>query len=560
MTVSAKARFCRPMFDVQIPMRDGVRLATSIFLPLSGNSFPVVLVRTAYNRNGFVDPFFLENGLAMIVQDCRGRYDSEGEFEPFVNEPADGFDTLDWISRQPWCNGRIGMYGDSYLAAVQWAVGPLKHPSLKALNPRFMAMDCWKHAYYVDGAFSLGLTWSWLAFETGTRTSRAQVMPLFDVPRLIRHLPLLTLDEASGFGAVKPYRDYVSHSRCSPFWEHCNYNRLYENYTQPVLLTGGWYDNYPAEATTAFMGLRKHAPTARLRDSHRLIIGPWSHGIQPRSTLGEMDYGPEAMRENDASQRWLRCLLQGGDPADFQPAPVRIFVMGLNCWRDESEWPLARTRFTPYHLRAGGRLTLEHPAAGEAADAYVYDPADPVPSLGGNHSVGPYNPGLYDFVKPGAFDQRPVEARPDVLTFTTDVLAADVEVTGPVTAKLWASSSARDTDFVTRLTDVYPDGRSYNITEGVIRARFRNDVRGEPELMEPDQPYEFNIDLLVTSNVFKAGHRIRLQVTSSNFPVWSRNLNTGNDPATDTDMRTAKQRLFHDASRPSHVLLPVIPV
>ncbi len=555
----SEARFCRPMFDVKVPMRDGVNLATSIFLPLSGDSFPVVLVRTAYNRNGFLDSFFLNQGIAMVVQDCRGRYDSEGAFEPFVNEPSDGFDTLEWIGHQSWCNGRIGMYGDSYLAAVQFAVGPMQSPYLKALNPRFMAVDCWKHAYYVDGAFSLALTWSWLAFETGTRTSRAQVMPLFDVPKLIRHLPLLTLDEASGFGEVKPYRDYLCSQRFGPLWERFNYNRDYKHYTMPVLLLGGWYDNYPGEAVTAFMGLRKEAPTPRLRDSHRLILGPWSHGIHAGSVLGEMDYGPEATRENDAHQRWLRCLLKDGKPASFQAAPVRIFVMGINRWRDEYEWPLARTRFTPHDLRADGILSREKPATAEDPDRYVYDPADPVPSLGGNHSVGPYNPGLYDFVKPGAFDQRPVEARPDVLTFTTPVLKQEVEVTGPVVMTLWASTSARDTDFVARLTDVYPDGRSFNITEGVIRGRFRKDVWGPPELLEPDKPYEFTIDLLVTSIVFKAGHRIRVDITSSHFPVWSRNQNTGNDPATDTAMQTARQCIYHDAAHPSHIRLPVIP-
>jgi len=559
MKIEARAKNCRPQFDVKVPMRDGVVLATSVFLPLTGGPYPVVLVRTAYNRNGYMDNTFPAGGIAYVVQDCRGRYDSEGSFEPFINEPADGFDTLEWIGRQPWCNGRIGMFGDSYLAAVQLAVGPMGNRFLKALNPRFMAMDCWKHAFYVDGAFSLALVWSWLVFESGTRTTRAHVMPFFDVPHLIRGLPLLTLDEASGFGPVKAYREYVTNSQFGPTWERFNYDRNYEHYTMPVLLTGGWYDNYPAAVFTAYLGLRRHAPNARLRDSHRVIIGPWPHGVNPGSQLGELDYGPDATLENDSTQRWLTCILKDGTPEQFQAAPIRIFVMGINRWRDEMEWPLARTRFTDYFLRADGVLAPGRPGAGEAPDRYVYDPADPVPTLGGNHSIGQYNPGLYEMVKPGPFDQRPVEARADVLTFTTPVLQHDTEVTGPVAMKLWASTSARDTDFVARLTDVYPDGRSINITEGVIRGRFRENVWGAPSLLEPDKPYEFTIDMQVTSNVFKAGHKIRVDITSSNFPLWSRNHNTGSDPATDTVLQSARQCIYHDEARPSRIILPIVP-
>jgi putative CocE/NonD family hydrolase len=539
-------------------MRDGVRLSTSIFLPSGDGKYPAVLVRTAYNRVGaYYGLYFAERGIAYVVQDCRGRYDSEGEFYPFINEPNDGEDTLNWIGSQPWCNGKIGMFGDSYLAATQFAVGPLKNKYLACLNPRFMSVDCWKRAYYCSGAFSLGLTWSWLCFECNSRTSEAAMMPAFDVSGVLCSLPLATLDEVSGAGIVQSYRDYVSHNTYSKFWQHLNQGEKYRDYTVPVFLLGGWYDYYPADAVSAFIGLRENAPSKELHDAHRLLIGPWTHGTSNSTMLGEIDFGPDALKENDASERWLECLLKGKKPEQFQKAPVRIFVMGANLWRDQYEWPPAGTEYKKIYLRSGNSLSTVQPSS-EKPDYYQYDPADPVPTYGGNHSIGTYNPGLYEIAKPGPYDQRPIEARKDVLTYTSDPLDKDVEITGHVIVKLFAASSARDTDFVARLTDVHPDGKSINITEGVIRARFRENIHGAPKLIEPGKVYEYTIDLGVTSNLFKKGHAIRLQITSSNFPLWDRNLNTGNNPATDTEMLTAQQTIFHDTAHPSHIVLPVV--
>ncbi len=550
--------FPRILRNIRVPMRDGATLATDVYLPDAEGSFPVVLQRTAYYKTHYYAGF-PEHGMALVVQDCRGRYDSDGEHRPFIDEANDGADTLDWLAKQPWCNGRVGMFGDSYLAAVQLALAPSGNPMLVALNPRFMAGDCWKHAYYIDGVFSLALTWSWLAFECASRVSQAALMPRFDVPALLRHLPLLTMDEASGHAPVAAYRDAVQHDRYDAYWERVNFRKDMSGYRAPALITGGWYDNYAAETFAMFNTLREQAPTLDLRDSHRLLIGPWTHGMNGVTTLGELDFGEDALRENDHTFQWLNALLKGGTPADVLPAPIRLFVMGLNQWRDEQEWPLARTRYTDFYLRAGGGLSTDTPAAGATPDGYTYDPADPVPTYGGNHSVGPYNPGLYEHALPGPYDQRRTEVRPDVLTYTSEILAEDTEVTGPVVVKLYASSSARDTDFVARLTDVYPDGRSINITEGAIRARFRDDIWGEPKLMQPGEIYAFTIDLQATSNVFKAGHRIRVDVTSSNFPLLNRNLNTGNDPATDTEMQVAEQTIYCDADHPSHVVLPIIP-
>ena len=543
--------------NVKVPMRDGIRLATSVYLPEGEGPFPTVLVRTAYNRVGLQGPGFTELGIALVAQDCRGRYDSDGEWYPFVSEEADGADTLRWLRDQPWCNGRVGMFGDSYLAATQFYAALSGDEMLCALNPRFMAGDCFKRAYYCDGAFSLGLTWSWLCFETNARTSEAALMPLFDVGEVLGSLPLAEMDVRSGAGPVPSYRDYVTHARYGPQWEPLNVRARFDKVRAPMLLTGGWYDYYAGETFANYLALRQAAPSSELRDSHRVLVGPWTHGVNPTTVLGELDFGAHAAAEDDATMRWLRCLLSGGRPEGFQAAPIRLFVMGRNTWRDEWEWPLARTRYTDYYLRAGGGLSPEPPGR-DAPDVYDYDPAHPVPTLGGNHSVGPYNPGLYEMAKPGPYDQRPNEARPDVLTFTSDVLARDLEVTGPVLVKLYASSSAPDTDFVARLTDVWPDGRSMNVTEGVIRARFRQDLWGEPRLLAPEVVYEFTIDLQATGQVFLAGHRIRLQVTSSNFPLWDRNLNTGEDPATDTSTRVARQTIYHDIAHPSRVTLPVV--
>lgn len=554
------------MQNVKIPMRDGIRLEATVALPAGDGPFPGVLVRTAYNRTGQFGREFTERGIGFVVQDVRGRYGAEGEWHPFVNEANDGHDTLKWISEQPWCNGKIGMFGASYLAATQFYAAPTGSPYLAALNPMFMSGDLWRRAYYCDGVFSLALTFSWLCFEVGSRTSSAGLMTAFDVSQLLRGLPLLTLDEKGGCGEVPHYRDYVRHSCRDSMWQALNVRKTADRFGVPALLTGGWYDYYAGETFKNYRAFRDKAPTAELAASHRVIVGPWTHGINSSAKLGQIDFGPDALKENDSTTRWLDCMLKGGRAEDFQEAPIRIFVMGANCWRDEREWPPARAKFTKLYLDSRGRANsllgdgslFRNVPDREAADQFVYDPENPVPTLGGNHSVGPYNPGLYELALPGPYDQRPVERRDDVLVFTSEELDEDVDVTGPVEVKLFAATSARDTDFVARLCDVYPDGRSVNITEGVIRARFRERKWGRPKLVEPGRTLEYTIELQPTSNVFKKGHRIRLDITSSNFPLWGRNLNTGNEPGTDTEMQAAEQTVHHGGGHASHVVLPIV--
>jgi putative CocE/NonD family hydrolase len=330
-----------------------------------------------------------------------------------------------------------------------------------------------------------------------------------------------------------------------------------DRFTTPTLLVGGWYDYYAGETFENYAALLAGAASSTLAAQHRVIIGPWTHGISGGSVLGELDFGAAAAAEDDCTMRWLDCLLHGGSSGDFQEAPIRVFVMGANTWRDLPTWPPPDAVSTPYYLRANGMLLTEAAPADEAADTYIYDPDDPVPTLGGNHSVGPYNPGLYEICRPGPFDQRPVEARDDVLSYTTPPLTADTEVTGPVRVQLYAASSARDTDFVARLVDVHPDGRAMNVTEGILRGRFRGGNWERPALLEPGEVYCFSINLQATSIVFRAGHRLRVDITSSSFPLWSPNRNTGEDPATDTGCVQAAQRVLHDSAHPSQIILPV---
>ncbi len=559
-------RHVRIMRNVRVPMRDGVELATNVYLPREGTKFPVVLVRMAYNRAHITGGELIERGLAVVSQDTRGRYASDGKFYPFIHETNDGYDTLDWIARQPWCNGKVGMYGDSYLASVQLALAHTNHPLLTALNPRFMSADIWRQGYYCDGAFSEALTFSWLCLEVGSRTSEANLMPFFNIPMLLRERPIVDLDIKSG-NRSEYYRDFATNYARNQFWRDLSYRETLPACRVPSLLTGGWYDYYPNEAFRMYADLLSGDAPEAIKRSHRVLVGPWTHGIHGRSKLGQLDFGPEATKENDHSSRWLETMLKGGTPQDYQKALIRLFVMGDNVWRDENEWPLARTQFTRYYLHSQGSAntctgdgTLStSPPQNESSDKFTYNPDDPCPTIGGNHSVGTYNPGLYEICLPGPYDQGPVETRPDVLCFTSPVLESDTEITGPVWVHLFASTSGRDTDFVARLCDVYPDGRSINITEGVLRGRFYERKWDAPRLLEPGAIYEFRIELQPTANVWKKGHRIRVNVTSSSFPLWEPNPNTGGDPATETRWEIAQQTIYHDAQHPSHVVLPIIP-
>jgi putative CocE/NonD family hydrolase len=376
-----------------------------------------------------------------------------------------------------------------------------------------------------------------------------------------RHLPISDWGKRLAAGA--PYfAEYLENWKDGPYWTATDLRPHCGRVTVPAMHIGSWYDAFQFDTLTMYGLLRSGAANERARRGQRLIMGPWAHllpyAVPTSRGTGDIDFGPEAKVELLAEQeRWLRLVLGGSDDEAFGAAPVRIFVMGDNRWRDENEWPLARTRYTHVFLSSRGHantaagdglLSLERPSDGSPADSYVYDPHDPVPTRGGT-ALG---------LPPGVYDQRVVESRNDVLVYSGEPLQHDLEVTGPVSMRLFAASSAPDTDFVAKLVDVRPDGYAHNIAEGVIRARFRESAFA-PALITPDKVYEYAIDLWSTSHVFKAGHRLRVEVTSSNFPRWDRNPNTGSPFGVDTTLKSARQSIFHDAQRPSHLILPVIP-
>lgn len=604
--------------NVGVKTRDGVRLATDIYRPARNGKavqgrFPVIMERTPYGRNvasfrditatdrtprsrADVARVYVSQGYVVIFQDCRGRYDSEGEFIKYLSEGADGFDTCAWIVRQPWSDGRIGTMGLSYAAHTQMALGCLDAPGLKA-----MFLDCggFSNAYQggirQGGAFELKqVTW---AYNLGLESQAAQ-----NDPRLLAALK--TVDLKAWFASMPwkrghtpislqpDYEAYVyeqwEHGRFDGFWKQAGiYAEGYYGTFPKVDMVhmSGWYDAYSRTATDNYVGLSKAGRSVRL------IMGPWTHGGRSTSYAGDVEFGPAATIDADGGGEFFTQRLKWFDrhlkglPAKAAEPPVRLFVMGggdgrkspegrLNhggAWRSEAAWPIPDRRETPFYLHADGGLTAKKPTADTAALTYDFDPSDPVPTIGGAVTSGE------PLMRGGGFDQRetpelygarepflPLEARPDVLVFQTEPLKEDVEVTGPITAELWISSDAVDTDFVIKLVDLYPPSEDYpagyalNLTDGILRCRYR-DSWENPAPMTPGQVYRIKVEAFPTSNLFKKGHRIRLDVSSSNFPKFDVNPNTGAPEGVGLARQVARNTIHLDAGRPSHVVLPIIP-
>jgi putative CocE/NonD family hydrolase len=538
------------MEEIMVPMRDGVRLQTRIWKPAEEGSFPVVFTR-AYSA-GFGRDYerFTEAGYVYVGQATRGHSGSEGDQgmdNRFFDDAEDGYDSLTWISKQTWCDGNIAMYGKSYWGITQWLVAPLQHPNLKAIIPQNMNPDPWERGYRDHGALQLAHT-ARRIYDAGGK----EKVEKYGWLNWYKYLPLITLDTVAGTAKNKLWRDYVSHSTYDDFWKAIGTRDKYHKINIPVYLMGGWYDNYPGATFNYFEKLRKLGAT----DEIRVVVNPSDH---LNKVVGDRDFGRNAGKdEAGLAIRWLDYIIKGIDNGVKDEPPVRIFVMGANEWRSEDEWPLARTRFTKYYFRSNGSkdgwLDTE-PPGDEPPTRYIYDPDDPVPTLGGNHS----SPNIPGILRVGTVDQRPIESRQDVLVFTSHPVKEDTEVTGPIVVRLYAASSARDTDFNARLIDVYPDGTAYNLTEGIIRARFRESIWESPKSLVPREIYEYTIELLPTSNVFLKGHSIRVHVASSNFPLYDRNLNTGHEQGVDTEMQVAEQTIYHNERHPSHIILPVIP-
>jgi hypothetical protein len=512
-----------------------------------------------------------------VVQDTRGRYLSDGEFDPFFDDGPDGADTIEWVAAQPWCSGKVGMAGGSYFGATQWRAAGESPAALKAMVPFVTAADYHDGWTYQGGAFELGFNLHWtLAFlalgevvrrlhagqDAGTELG-AVFAAIDDNDALFERLPLSDMPVLAELAPY--YQAWLDHPSYDDYWRSIAPKERHAQTTVPALNIGGWYDLFLGGTIANYTGMKQNGATdAACRP--RLLIGPWAHGDSFGWFTGR-SYGFAsnylAIDPTAIHLRWFDHHLKEIDNGVDEEPPVRLFVMGIDEWRDEQDWPLPDTAFTPYYLHSDGHANT---AAGDGTlspqapevephDTYLYDPRNPVPTTGG----ATFLPGLFVAANAGPRDQRPIDGRSDVLTFTTPPLQRDVEVTGPIELVLFASSSARDTDFTGKLVDVHPDGRAEILTDGILRTRYRESMR-EPQPLKPGEIYELRIDLWATANVFRAGHRIRLDISSSNFPRFDRNTNTGQTIATDGpgDLVEAVNRVFHDRNRPSHVVLPII--
>jgi putative CocE/NonD family hydrolase len=571
---SAPTHRIRTQLGVPVPMRDGVRLSTDVYLPVGPGPFPVILIRTPYSNNveSLVQDgvYFAQRGYAVVIQDVRGRFDSEGEWSPFVHEAEDGYDAQEWCGTRPWSTGRVGTSGASYLALTQWLAAPLRNRHLACMVPRVGFSNLYHNWVYTGGAFQLGFNLRWGAIQMHGRTNQIQYLGMPSeqhLSTLFWHLPLIAGDENAG-RVCEFYREWIRHPSYDAYWDGLgNVEKQYGEVDVPAYGLGGWYDVFLQSTLNNFAGVRARGRSERARQGQKVLIGPWIHSLGERGTqsrTGDVDFGPAALVDLRAEElRWFDYWLKGVDTGIGQEPPVRVFVMGANRWRTAEAWPIPGTRYVEHYFHSGGRanslfgdgrLDRQRPE-GEPPDRFDYDPREPVPTLGGSTCCG-------EDVTPitmGPRDQRPAEWRPDVLCYTTAPLEADVEVTGPIKVVLWADSTARDTDFTAKLVDVSPSGYAMNVAQGILRARFR-DSWEHPAPLEPGRIYRYEIDCWSSANCFRRGHRIRVEISSSNFPQFDRNPNTGHPFGLDAELRPATQTVYHDAAHPSHIVLPVVEV
>jgi uncharacterized protein len=562
-------------------MRHGVTLYADVHRPDAAGAFPVILMRVPYDKTAatplnYVN-YFVPRGYVVVIQDTRGRYTSEGEYYPLIHEAVDGYDTVEWAATLPWSSAKVGTAGQSYHGATQYLLPHTCPPHLVCQVPISASADF--HAswvYHTGGAFEFGWQVGYAIFMARNTAERQRLghaylnkLDQFVLPEInfaqpltdewYEHLPIK--DWADWLKESAPYfADYLNHPDAGPYWESLNLYRHHHEISTPMYHIGSWYDIFQEGTLGNYTGVvRNGRPEART--TQKLLMGPWGH-IRPYAApttggTGDIDFGPNAAIEiHEIELRWFDHWLKGIDTGLMREPPVNIFVMGDNVWREEQAWPLARTQYTSFYfhsqgsahsLHGDGRLSLEGPSQ-EPPDTYIYDPRNPVPTRGGNTLVIPM----------GVYDQRPLEERRDVLCYTSEPLTHALDITGPITVKLYAASSAPDTDFTAKLVDVRPDGYVQNLADGIIRARYR-ESRANPSPIMPDMVYEYTIDLWSTSMVFHPGHRLRVEIASANFPRFDRNPNTGHPLFSDAELQSATQTIFHDAVRPSHIVLPVIP-
>jgi putative CocE/NonD family hydrolase len=587
--------------NVMIPVRDGTKLAADIYLPADGDrpkegKFPVILARTPYNKDGMKGDaeWFAARGYVSIMNDTRGRYASEGTWHMILDDPNDGFDVVSWIVQQPWSSGKIGTIGTSYVGGTQHALACMNPPGLAAMIPVDSVSNCGIAGIRHGGAFEMRfMNWIFTIGAPNARTALSDAKlrnSLVENGKLMRqHIWNLPIRRGTTPLRVVPeYEDWLlevmQHGDYDSYWKQSGYS-VTENVQQyadvPVYHVTGWYDSWNRQNTMNYIAL-----SAAKKQPQKLIIGPWTHGQQQSNWAGETEFPSEAALDfNNWRLRWFDRWLKGNSNGIEEEAPVKLFVMGGGdghktehgrrfhggSWRDEREFPLARARLTPYYLQCDGGLSPKRSEAVSNWSTFRFDPENPVPTVGGNLSS---TSGIADA---GGFDQRtredttaakgvtlPLSERNDVVMFQTPVLQEDIEVTGPVQVRLWVSSTAIDTDFTAKLVDVcppnadYPLGFDLNIGDSIKRARYRDSLERQV-FMKPGEIYPLAIDIYPTSNVFARGHRIRLDISSSNFPRFDVNPNTGEPLQQHRRMIVADNTVFHDSRRQSHILLPIIP-
>lgn len=551
-------------FDVPATMRDGTVLYADVYRPGGDGPWPVLLHRTPYGKRLPQTGLMLDvmaavsRGYMVVQQDTRGRFASKGQWQPWTFERSDGYDTVRWAAALPGSSGAVGMFGGSYTGSTQWSAASDAPPELRTIAPQVTWSDPNDGLFARGGAIELGLYVPW-SLQTGADhiighcgdpgSAAAALATLFaDYDQLATRtywelpagrLPAITRNQVPDIGIERVLAEPGTADACTVAGRHAGISL-------PTFHVGGWYDIFLQGTLDNYVAMAANGKPARL------LVGPWSHsslnGLSG-GQVGEVNFGLVSCSRSiegrtslaDLMLQWYDHWLKEIDVGLADESPVKIFVMGANVWRDEKEWPPTRAVDTAWHLRAGRYLSQAAPQAGESPDRYAYDPADPVITRGGPLVMTPEFPA-------GPFDQRPTEVRPDVLVYSTEPLTSSIEVTGRVRMVLHAATDARSTDWVVRLCDVDVKGVSRNVTDGILRIHHPS---GEPG--------EYEIDMWSTSIVFPAGHRIRVQVTSSNFPRWDRNLNTGEPPQVATAMKVANQAVYHDSARPSRIILPVIP-
>jgi putative CocE/NonD family hydrolase len=558
--------------NVVVSMRDGVTLRADVYRPEGPGKFPVLLQRTPYDKN-YGTAFGIKaaaRGYVVIIEDVRGRFASNGEWYPFKNESTDGYDTVEWAAALPYSSGKVGMFGASYVGATQMLAAIVHPPHLAGICPIITGSNYHSNWTYQGGAFEQWFNESWTSLALAPDTFNRIVVKNTNVVNGTRSLPLrdYSLFEfqqlpspSTSTPALAPYfLDWLDHPSYDDYWKRVSIEEHFSDIMVPALHVAAWYDIFLGGSLRNYLGIKGHGGSEDARRGQRLLVIVGGHaGAGPK--VGAVDFGAASkVDEDEVTLHWYDYLFKGTQNEFASGKLVNIFVLGRNQWRQEAEWPLARARSTPYFLHSAGAanglagngsLSILAPAA-EKPDQYTYDPNDPVPTIGGPLCCDALPTGI------GPEDQRPAEARGDVLVYTTPAFAKDTEVTGPVSLDLYVSSSAVDTDFTGMLVDVWPNGFAQNLTSGILRLRYRNSQE-TPELANPWEKYHITLDLWAVSNVFLAGHKLRLEVSSSNFPRFDRNLNTGDEPSQAARTAKATNIIFHDKAHPSALIVPVVP-